>query len=314
MTVPPNTDVMRDVSREWSAEHAAIVDLCHDASVEMTFHDTVKLQEVAALLPAASRVFISHLPRQSWQQTVDAAVEVSNCGLTPVPHVPVRHVVKVSDLDQLLQQLVGEAGVNHVLLIAGDRSQPAGPFSASSDVLRTGLLEHHGIARVSLAAHPEGHPQVSGEVLRASELEKIACAERAGMDAGFITQFTFDSAPIVEWASELRVRGVRNAIRIGLAGPARLSTLLQYAMRCGVGSSIRALSGHGAGFGRLLGERGPENLIRELARAQNEGLDIEGIHLFSFGGLLRTCRWIRAVVQGRFTLDDAHGFTLDEHA
>lgn len=314
MTVPPNSDVMLDAGSEWSAEHAAIMYLCQDASVEMTFHDTVKLQQVATFLPAASRVFISHLPRQSWQQTVDAAVAVSNCGLTPVPHVPVRQLAKGRDLDQLLQQLAGEAGVSHILLIAGDRPQPAGPFSASSDVLRTGLLEQHGITRVSLAAHPEGHPQVSAEVLRASELEKLACTERAGLEAGFITQFAFDSAPIVEWASELRVRGVRNAIRIGLAGPARLPTLLQYALRCGVGPSIRALSGRGAGFGRLLGERGPENLVRELARARNEGLNIEGIHLFSFGGLLRTCRWIRAVAQGCFTLDDAQGFTLDEPA
>lgn len=314
MTVPPNSDAIPVASREWSAEHAAIMYLCHDASVEMTFHDAVKLREVATLLPAASRVFISHLPRQSWQQTVDAAVEVSNCGLTPVPHVPVRQVAKARDLDQLLQQLGSEAGVNHVLLIAGDRPEPAGPFAAASDVLRTGLLEQHGMTRVSLAAHPEGHPRLSSEVLRASELEKIACAERVGLEAGFITQFGFDSAPIVEWASELRVRGVRNAIRIGLAGPARLPTLLQYALRCGIGPSIRALSGRGAGFGRLLGERGPEHLVRDLARARNEGLDIEGIHFFSFGGLLRTCRWIRAVAQGHFTLDDAHGFTLDEHA
>jgi len=314
MTLPPITDAMRDDARESSAEHADIVQLCQDASVEMTIHDALKLQEVATLLPAASRVFISHLPRQSWQETVDAAVAVNKCGLTPVPHVPVRQIASARELDQLLEQVASEAGVNHVLLIAGDRAQPAGPFACSSDVLRTGVLEQHGITRVSMAAHPEGHPQLSSEVLRASELEKIACAERAGLDAGFVTQFAFDSAPIVEWASELRVRGVRNAIRIGLAGPARLPTLLQYALRCGIGPSIRALTGHGAALGRLLGERGPEDVVRDLARARNEGLEIEGIHLFCFGGLLRTCRWIRDVAEGRFTLDEAHGFTVDEPA
>ena len=312
MTVPTNTDLACDVPLGLRAEHDWIVQLCQDASVEMTFHDTARLRDAGTLLPAGSRIFISHLPRQQWEQTVEAAVEVSQCGLKPVPHIPARQLSGARELDQLLVQLVRRAAVTQVLLIAGDRPQPAGPFSASSEVLRTGLLEQHGISRVSLAGHPEGHPQVGTDVLRASEEEKIRYAEERGFEAGFITQFTFDSSPIIEWVRGLRARGISNGVRLGLAGPARLSTLLKYAVHCGVGPSIRALSSRRASFGRLLGDRGPEALVCELARARSEGLDIEGIHLFSFGGLLRTCRWVQAVGQGRFTLDDAHGFIVGE--
>ncbi|MGH8284810.1 MAG: methylenetetrahydrofolate reductase [Steroidobacteraceae bacterium] len=251
------------------------------------------------------------MPRQQWQQTLDASVDVRNAGFTPVPHVSARQLASARELDELLEQLVRRAGVDHLLLVAGDRAQPVGPFAASSDVLRTGLLDQHGIRHLSIAGHPEGHPHVSSDLLRAAELEKVHLAEEAGLEVSFLTQFAFDGAPIVQWAGELRRRGVRSAVRIGLAGPARLSTLLRYAVRCGVGPSIRALGSRAANFGRLLGERGPEALVRELARARGEGLEIDGIHLFSFGGLLRTCRWVRAVNEGRFALNDAQGFVID---
>ena len=132
----------------------------------------------------------------------------------------------------------------------------------------------------------------------------------AGIELGFVTQFAFDAEPIVQWTNDMRSRGLRNPIHIGLAGPAKLTTLVQYALRCGVGPSVKALSGRAASFGRLLGQHGPEALVRELARARERGLEIDGIHLFSFGGLARTCKWIRAVEDGRISPDDA-GFALE---
>ena len=293
-----------------SAEHAAIIGLCRNASLEMTYHDTGRLQECHALLGRSGRIYVSHLPQQSWEQSVAAAIEVREAGFTPVPHLPARHLTDAQQLDQVLAQLTSRAGVEHLLLIAGDRP-PIGTLAASSDVIRTGLLQRYGIRRISVAGHPEGHPQVASEELRAAELEKVRLAEDAGLELSFVTQFAFDAAPIVQWVRELRARGIANAIHIGLAGPARLSTLVQYALRCGVGPSVRALSGRAASFGRLLGERGPEALVRELARAREAGLPIDGIHLFSFGGLTRTCRWIRTVEEGRFSLDETHGFALE---
>ncbi len=311
MAAPANTDVALDEPDRWAAECASIIRLCQGASVEMTYHDLGRIAEWGALLEPGSEIFVSHLPQQNWEQTVAASVEVRQAGFAPVPHVPARHLASARELDQLLEQLTGRASVEHVLLIAGDRA-PIGRFAASSEVLRTGLLLQHGIRRLSVAGHPEGHPQVGSGDLRAAELEKVRLAEEAGLKLSFVTQFAFDAGPIEQWTRDLRARGVRNAIYIGLAGPARLSTLLQYALRCGVGPSIRALGGRAASFGRLLGERGPEALVRELARARNGGLEIDGIHLFSFGGLARTCRWIRAVQDGRFTPDEAHGFALVE--
>lgn len=310
MNAPSNTDVASARSAGDGAERAAIVRLCQNASVEMTYHDSGRLQECRALLGRTGRIYVSHLPQQSWEQSVAAAIEVRQAGFTPVPHLPARHLASAGQLEQLLEQLSSRASVDQLLLIAGDR-EPVGSFAASSDVMRTGLLQRYGIRRVSVAGHPEGHPQVAGPELRSAEIDKVRLAEDAGLELGFVTQFTFDAAPILQWALDLRARGIRNPIHVGLAGPARLSTLVQYALRCGVGPSVRALSGRAASFGKLLGEKGPEALVRELARARDTGLEIDGIHLFSFGGLVRTCRWIRTVEEGRFTLDEAQGFALE---
>ena len=94
----------------------------------------------------------------------------------------------------------------------------------------------------------------------------------------------------------LREQGVQARLVAGLAGPARLATLFKYALRCGVGPSIRALGAGPARIARLTTERDPESIVRAIAReiATGELGDI-GIHLFSFGGLARTCGWLRAL-------------------
>ena len=84
-------------------------------------------------------------------------------------------------------------------------------------------------------------------------------------------------------------------VRVGLAGPASLTTLTRYAIRCGVGNSIRALT-HGPAFSKLLTERNPEPIVRDLAAANgaSESLGIAALHFYSFGGFGKTVDWITA--------------------
>ena len=71
-------------------------------------------------------------------------------------------------------------------------------------------------------------------------------------------------------------------------------------MRCGVGPSIRALGARPTSFVKLLGEHGPESVMRELAEARgSDAADFDGVHLFCFGGYLRTCEWLHRVANGR---------------
>lgn len=291
--------------RQW------IVRLALQASVEINVQDVRDLVASRQWLARGTRLYVSHLPRQTWSETIAACKAVRAAGFDPVPHLPVRLVSTVGALDQLLAQFVAEADVGEVLLIAGDQASPAGPFATTSEVLRSGLLTKHGFKRISVAGHPEGHPKLSTEELRRAEQEKWLLATQASLTLTYLTQFFFAHPPFLQWLAELRGRGIQARAVAGLAAPASVATLFRFARRCGVGPSIRALGARPASLLQVAAERGPENLVRSLAQALGAGTaDFAGIHLFCFGGFLPACEWLHAVGSGRFALNDGDGFEV----
>jgi methylenetetrahydrofolate reductase (NADPH) len=293
-------------------EKLAIAALAQAASVEMTWHDSVHLDACRAFLTSGTLMYVSHIAGQTWRETLSTCVAVRGAGLEPVPHLPVRELTDEAVLEGLLSDLVARADVKRVLLIAGDRAAPLGPFSQALDVLQCGLLARYGIREVTVAGHPEGHPRIPASELERAEREKLARAADAGIALEFLTQFFFEPEPFLRWVRELRATGVRARIVAGLAGPAKLSTLFKYALRCGVGPSIRALGMRPGSFAGLVGERGPESVVRAIARAMaEEEIGPAGMHLYSFGGLERSCAWIGAVARGSFVLDDSGAFIVE---
>jgi methylenetetrahydrofolate reductase (NADPH) len=287
-----------------------IVQLARDASIEINVQDLQHLEASRAFLPEGKRIYISHLPKQSWDDTLVACREVSRAGFDGIPHIPVRLLDDRAAFDRILDQAVRD-GVKEVLLVAGDYPQAAGPYATVADALHSGALNQHGLTRVSLAGHPEGHPKVSLEEIRRAEIEKAALAEEAGLQATFVTQFFFEAQPFLDWVATLQGAGVRARFIGGLSGPAGVATLFRFAMRCGVGPSIRALGARPSSFVKMLGEHGPERVIRALAHARGTGASsFDGVHLFCFGGYLRTCEWLLRVAEGRFELDDHGGFKV----
>ena len=304
----------RDAVGEVGAHEAglvqSIVRLASEASIEINVQDVAHLEASRALLPAGTTVYVSHLPRQAWQTTEAACRAVRAAGFRPVPHLPVRLVTGEETFDRVVAGFVA-GGCDELLLIAGDYAHPLGPFSTVADALSTGLLAKHGLTRLSMAGHPEGHPKVPIDEIRRAEREKVMLATEAGLDVSLVTQFFFEHAPFVEWAGDLRARGIRARIVGGIAGPARSSTLLKFAMRCGVGPSIRALSARPSTLMHLLSDHGPEHVVRGLAQARSAGvIDFAGIHLFCFGGYLRTCGWLQRVACGEFHLNGEEGFDV----
>jgi len=279
----------------------AIVQLARECSIEINVQDVRHLVASQPLLPVGKKVYVSHLPKQTWQQTLDACRAVRGAGFESVPHIPVRLLEDERALDGLLKSAVRDASVREVLLIAGDYPQPAGPYASVADVLRAGKLNEHGLARVSLAGHPEGHPKVALAEIRRAEREKTQLAHAAGLQATLLTQFFFEAQPFLDWAGELRADGVNARLVAGLSGPASITTLFRYAVRCGVGPSVRALGARPTSLMKLIGEHGPEDVMRDLASARTAqpGL-FDGVHLFCFGGFLRTCEWLKRAADGHW--------------
>lgn len=292
-------------------EPEVIAQLARQCSIEMNVQDVPDLEASRQYLPGGKKLYVSHLPKQTWRQTLDACRAVSEAGFDPVPHVPVRLLKDEGTLDDLLAEAVNKSGVQEVLLIAGDYPHPAGPYSTVAEVLRAGKPGEHGLRRISMAGHPEGHPKVAVTEIRRAEREKAQLARDAGLEATFLTQFFFEAQPFLDWAGELRADGVHARLVAGLAGPASIATLFRYAVRCGVGPSIRALGARPSSLVKLIGDHGPEHVIRDLAGTRTtQPAAFDGIHLFCFGGFLRTCAWLKRVSDGNFKLDDQRGFVV----
>ena len=288
-----------------------IARLAREASIEINVHDIGHLEESRRLLPPGKAVYVSHLPKQSWSDTEAACRAVRAAGFRPVPHVPVRLLPDAATVDRVLSGFVNAAQVDELLLISGDYPLALGPYSEVLQLLTTGALQQHGIGRVSVAGHPEGHPKVQLADIRRAELDKVRMAQQSGLELTLLTQFFFEEAPFLGWVRELRAAGVQARVEGGLAGPTKLSTLIKFAMRCGAGASMRVLTARPAAFAKLLGDHGPESVLRGLAQARCANTsDFAGIHLFCFGGFVRTCQWLQALGEGRFTLDDAGGFKV----
>jgi methylenetetrahydrofolate reductase (NADPH) len=290
---------------------ATIAQLAREASIEINVHDVVHLEEPRRLFSAGKALYVSHLPKQQWSDTEAACRAVRAAGFRPVPHVPVRLLADAATVDRVFSGFVDTAQVDEVLLIAGDYPQAVGPFTEVLQLLNSGALQRHGIRRVTVAGHPEGHPKVLLADIRRAELDKVKMAQQAGLELTLLTQFFFAQEPFLDWVRELRSGGVQARLVGGLAGPTRLSTLIKFAIRCGAGASMRVLTARPAAFTRLLIDHGPESVLRGLAQARcAESSDFSGVHLFCFGGFVRTCHWLQALADGRFILDDADGFRV----
>ena len=288
----------------------AIAQLAREASIEINVHDVGHLEESRRLLPAGTAVFVSHLPKQEWRATEETCRAVRAAGFRPVPHVPVRLLRDTATVDRVLGGFVA-AQVEELLLISGDYPQAQGPYTEVLQLLSSGALQQHGLKRVAVAGHPEGHPKVPLADIRRAELDKVIAARQAGLELTLVTQFFFAQGPFLDWVRELRAAGVQARVVGGLAGPTKLSTLIKFAMRCGVGASMRVLTARPAAFTQLLGDHGPESVLRGLAQARcDNSSDFSGVHLFCFGGFVKTCRWLQAIADGRFTLDDGEGFKV----
>lgn len=265
-------------------------------SVELNPGDWKSVQAASARLEPGTEVTLAWIPGSDPMDMIAPALHLKRAGHLPMPHIGARHLQSAAQLQSLAERLK-DAGVDRILVIGGDRARPAGPYDSSLAVMQSGIFQRAGIRRVAVGGFPEGNPHITDDVLNEALAAKLAFARNEGLRLSIITQFCFKAEPIVQWVRAVRQRGIDVPIRIGFAGPAGLLTLMRYAVRCGVGNSLRVLT-ENPSFARVLVERGPQPIIRELADVvggnDDRPLGIAGLHFYVFGGFRRTLDWIEA--------------------
>lgn len=278
--------------------------LLSGASIELSARDPLAGPALRELFQPGAAVFINFPGNDTHHGVVQAAVRLRRAGFEPVPHVAARYLLGYTQLNDFLARVAGEAGAGQALVVGGDAARPAGSYRDALQLIDSGLFQKHGILRLHLAGYPQGHPRIGVAELDGALRAKLRAAKAAGLETSIVTQFDFEAEPILAWLRRLRGQGIDAPVRVGLAGPTSVATLSKFAVRCGVGNTLRALASGHTSFARLLTEVGPEPLVHALARAcdaaEADGADlgIAGLHFFTFGGAGRTAAMIRTMVRG----------------
>jgi methylenetetrahydrofolate reductase (NADPH) len=262
-------------------------------SLEVGTKSIASLTDAAPQIPRETVISIPYLPGEDDEARLRAAQAVRALGFDPMPHIAARHLHSRAQLDAFVARAVAEAGVERFFLIAGDLTQPRGPFADSLSLIETSVFERSGVRIIGVGGHPETHSIMSMDD-RWGVLERkcTSIAER-GMTPQIITQFAFDAGVVSTWLTTLRERGIGHAVRVGVPGPAGIATLARYAALCGVGASVAMFAKYGIAMGKLLGSAGPDHFVNQLASGLREAHGAVSLHFFPFGGVAKTVTWIQ---------------------
>jgi methylenetetrahydrofolate reductase (NADPH) len=266
-------------------------------SIEVMPRTAEKIEDFRALLPKGTRVYIAHIDGTPIEEMVATAKRLNADGFPVMPHFPARIIKDAATLGDWIARYQGEADVRQGLILAGNPAEQAGEFHSSMQLLETGLFDKAGFQRLHVAGHPEGNKDIDrdgGDTVVSQALAwKQDFANRSDAEMAIATQFCFEAAPVIDWVNRINAAGVNLPVHIGIAGPAKLQTLIKFAIACGVGPSLKVLQKRAMDVTKLVMPYEPDEVIADLAahKAANPGFGIAQVHFFPLGGIKATATW-----------------------
>ena len=268
-------------------------------SIEVMPRTAAKIESFKEILPKNTRVYIAHIEGTPIEEMVQTAKRISSEGFNVMPHFPARIIKDKSTLEEWINMYQGEAGINQALLLAGGVDKPHGTFESSMQLVETELFERYNFKNLHFAGHPEGNKDIdkdgSNKNVDEALLWKQKFNERSDIDIAITTQFCFEAESVIEWANSLTNNGINIPIHIGVAGPAKLQTLIKFSIACGVGPSLRVLQKRAKDVKKLLLPFDPNDFLETLAKHKKENpkFNISNIHFFPLGGIKTNASWIK---------------------
>jgi methylenetetrahydrofolate reductase (NADH) len=271
------------------------------ASIEISPKHALEMPELEEIIPGKVRVYLADVGTHETREMARACERLIRLGLHPVPHFAARRLRNLAELEDKVKRYTG-AGVFDVLVVGGSPDRRVGDIYSTMQVLETGLLDANGVTHIGIAGHPEGSPDFSEDVAAETLRLKKAFAERTGARMRIVTQFGFDPDTFIAWADGLKGTGIDLPVHLGVAGPAKVMTLLKYAAMCGVGNSINFLKKRARAVTALASSHSPESMIGPIEKHihNNPATAIRGVHVFPFGGLKQSSEWL--VERGSWSL------------
>jgi methylenetetrahydrofolate reductase (NADPH) len=268
-----------------------------DYSIEVMPRTAAKVDDFRDLLPQQTRVYIAHIEGTPIQEMVDTAKRLKGEGFDVMPHFPARIIKDQATLADWIARYQGEADVKQALLLAGGVDKPYGDYHCSMDLLETGEFDKAGFTHLHVAGHPEGNMDIDKDGSTTNVDSAISWkqefSKRTDAKMAMATQFCFESGPVIEWADRMAASGIDIPIHIGIAGPAKLQTMIKFSIACGVGASLRVLKRRAKDVTKLLLPFKPNEILTELAahKASNPNFLITNVHFFPLGGIKTNATW-----------------------
>ena len=267
-------------------------------SIEVTPRSANKIECFADVLPENTRVYIAQINIDDIPEMIVTAKRLKDEGFKVMPHFPARMIKNHAVLNDLISMYQNEAGVDEALLLAGGLPSPAGDYNSSMQLIESGLFDKAGFKRLHVAGHPEGNKDIDPDGSNKNVSEALSWKQefsnKTDASMAITTQFCFDANVVKKWADTIKDSGIDLPIHIGIAGPAKLQTLLKFSIECGVGASMKVLTKRARDITKLLLPYKPTQILSDLAnyRAQDSSFNIEQVHFFPLGGVKRAAEFV----------------------
>jgi methylenetetrahydrofolate reductase (NADPH) len=247
-------------------------------------------------LPAHAHVSVTCSPAKGIGATQDHTERLLELGHHPTPHFSAR-LVEGPDHAKQLAAWVREHALPEVFVIAGDATEPAGPYEGALSFMRDLLEADPGVERLGYSGYPDGHAFIADDVLTEQIHAKQQLLGEAGIDGWISTQMCFDEDKIREWLKAQRAAGITLPIRLGVPGVVDRTRLMTMGARLGVGTSMRYLAKNRATVMKLMAPGGydPTDLVVAFAD-EAPSLGIAALHSFTFNAVADTRKWQEAIL------------------
>ena len=268
-------------------------------SVEVTPKAASKIENFEDYIPSGTLVYIAHIEGTPIDEMVETAKKINDQGFCAMPHFPARIIKDKNVLEDWISRYKNEANVSNALLIAGGANKPYGEYDSSIQLIESELFDKADFNNLHIAGHPEGSMDIDPDGSTTNVDQALSWknefSKRTDANMAITTQFSFDASSVISWANNIKEAGIDIPVHIGIAGPAKLQTLLRYSIECGVGASIKIIQKRAKDLTKLLLPYKPTNIITELAtyKANNPSFNIEKVHFFPLGGIKQVSDFVK---------------------
>ena len=238
-------------------------------------------------LPSDMYLAVTCSPTKGVDETLELSEKLIAKGFKVTPHIASKCVSGEKHLETIIEKL-DELGIESIFVPGGDRPEPMGDFNNALDLLRALKKLGHNLNKIGMAAHPEGHPDVSSEVLME------ALEEKKDLANFIVTQMCFDAKILNDWMVEIHKKGIELPVWVGLPGVIERGRLLKTSLRIGVGDSLRFLRKKSQVATELMKSSiyNPDDLLKEITE-QNDinQTNLAGYHIYCFNQIETTEKW-----------------------